>query len=383
MTRRVGGSEGRCGHAAAAVTGGAAAGAGARRVRRCRGACRSRSRGAAAGGAGAGEALALGIEERRDRILDGGLVDVGAAGEEDLREGVGEVARGGGSMRGLGGERGLEHGREIGGDVRVAGDGVIEAAVADGAREGSAAPVAVGRREAQELVEDDAEGVDVAAAIDLLAARLLGGHVAELAWLDAGLIADEARARDAEITDLHDALARDEDVLRRDVAVDDRERRVPLVPVFVRVVEAASGLLDDARGDARRQTRAALLHGAEDPSEVGAVDVFHRQQQAALGVVGELVEVDEVGVGEAHRDVRLVDEHLAEALGARVLGEEALDDEALLGALRAALRREEHLRHPAASDAALDVEVSELLRDGHGVVHARARLTLEIARGAV
>ena len=76
----------------------------------------------------------------------------------------------------------------------------------------------------EDLPEDDPERVEVAPPVDVLAARLLGRHVAELALEDALLLGEEARARDAEVGDLHRALEREEDVLRAHVAVDDVER---------------------------------------------------------------------------------------------------------------------------------------------------------------
>ena len=82
----------------------------------------------------------------------------------------------------------------------------------------------------EELVEDDADRVEVAARVERVAARLLGAHVL-------GRAADDARARDAgllrlgahlgeaEVDDLHEVAARaqrlEDDVLGLEVAVDD------------------------------------------------------------------------------------------------------------------------------------------------------------------
>jgi hypothetical protein len=48
---------------------------------------------------------------------------------------------------------------------------------------------------------------------------------------------------------------------------------------------------------------------AHQPAEVVAVDVLHREQQALVAVVRELVDLDDVRVVEARREVRLLDEH--------------------------------------------------------------------------
>ena len=227
---------------------------------------------------------------------------------------------------------------------------------------------AVGRSQREQLVEDDAERVDVAAPIDLLAARLLGRHVAELALEDARLLAEEVRAGDAEVGDLHDALVREQDVLRRDVAVHDVERHAALVLALVRVVQALRGLGDDERRDARRDLRAlAACAAAHELAEVEALDVLHREEQALVAVVRELVDLDDVRVVEARRELRLVDEHRAEAPRRAVRRQDALDDEELVRALGAALLGEEHLGHAARAEAAQDLEVGELVGvHGHG-----------------
>ena len=81
----------------------------------------------------------------------------------------------------------------------------------------------------RQLVQDDADGEDVAAAIDRRAAALLGRHVADLALERAGQRLHFARRRlgDAEVDDLDRAVEADDDVLRRDVAVHDLERCGP------------------------------------------------------------------------------------------------------------------------------------------------------------
>ena len=192
-----------------------------------------------------------------------------------------------------------------------------------------AAQAAVQRATGEDLPEDDAERVEIASPVDALAARLLGRHVAELALEDARLLGEEARAGDAEVGDLHGALEGEEDVLRADVAVDDLERLPCLVLLLVRVVEALGRLGDDPRAEPGRDRvpfdRAAVIRRPRSQP----FHVLHREQQALVADVLELVDLHDVRVVEARREVRLLDEHRAEAPRAAVRRQDALEDEEL------------------------------------------------------
>jgi hypothetical protein len=91
-----------------------------------------------------------------------------------------------------------------------------------------------------ELPEHDAEREDVRRAIHLGAADLLRGHVSELALEGAGLCLREAigHLRDAEVDDLGVAVVRHEEVVRRDVAVDEAEELPVLAAELVGRVQA-------------------------------------------------------------------------------------------------------------------------------------------------
>ena len=83
-----------------------------------------------------------------------------------------------------------------------------------------------GQAARKHLVEDDPQGPDVGSGVDVLAEELLGRHVGDgpdgaAGPGQAGLAGDLGQA---EIGDPGDALLRDEDVGRLDVAVDDAVR---------------------------------------------------------------------------------------------------------------------------------------------------------------
>ena len=86
-----------------------------------------------------------------------------------------------------------------------------------------------GGRPGEHLVEDDRRRVEIASPVERLPQDLLGGHVGARARRDARVgrplpaFAGDA-LRDAEVRELHDAVAAHEHVLRLDVAMHDAER---------------------------------------------------------------------------------------------------------------------------------------------------------------
>ena len=101
----------------------------------------------------------------------------------------------------------------------------------------------------EQLVEDRADGEDVAPVIDLRTRDLLGRHVIERAEHHARLRhARVGQARDAEVEDLERAFGGDDQVGRLDVAMDDAG--------VVRVGEAGAQLVDVLQLGRERQIAA-------------------------------------------------------------------------------------------------------------------------------
>ncbi len=322
------------------------------------------------GHAGRGDALRA-HHELRDGGFERGGVDQLLPRHQGPRHRVAELARGGEAIVATGGE-GLHHeGLELGGDLPHVGAGWLHEAGPDDVEERLAAQAAVQGPTGEDLPEDDAQGVDVAPAVHLLAARLLGRHVAELALDDARLVVEELGGRDAEVGDLHRAFVGEQDVLRGDVAVDDLQRRAGVVLLLVGVVQALGGLGDHPRAEPRGDARALGLGAGHQHAEVRALDVFHREELPLVAAVVELEDLDDVGVVEARGELRLLDEHGAEASRGEVRRVDALDDEELVGALRAGLLREEDLGHSPRAQATHDVELGELAGGGRARRHGR------------
>ena len=201
--------------------------------------------------------------------------------------------------------------------------------------------VAVERRlPGEELVEDDAEGVEIGALVDLGAARLLGREVLRGAD-DRARLGHLARpgARDAEVGDLDAALAVDEDVVRLDVAVDD--------PVPVREAQR--------REDLARVLDATLTGAGPRPTiellQRAPVEVLHRDVVRVLRLAA-VVDRDDVRMVQRGGVLRLAPEPLDELLVVRVAVVEDLDRDAAAELL---VLREVDVGHPAGAELADDL----------------------------
>ena len=153
------------------------------------------------------------------------------------------------------------------------------------------------------LVERDAEGVEVRAAVELLALRLLRGDVGRRAEEEAGLGLHErtGRLRDAEVHQERTALAVEDDVLGLDVAVDD--------PAGVAVLER----VEEGNRDAGRLS---LPKGTPFPHlarEGPPLDELHRVPVDPPGLP-EVVDLDDRRVLEGRRETDLLREAPGEVL---------------------------------------------------------------------
>ncbi len=212
----------------------------------------------------------------------------------------------------------------------------------------------------EQLEQDEAHRVHVGRAIERVALELLGRHVEDLA-LDlaaARRVELVLRLRHAEVEHPRRAVDPGEDVLRRDVAVDDVQRLVGLVARLVRGVKALERARHDRRDDARRDALPPLVGAADEDARRFTAHVLHHQEE--LAVRGDDVDRGhDVRVLDARGEARLVEEHRHE-LGIRgELRVEALDGDGARETDRARKPPQVHRRHPAGGDAIVELVAAD------------------------
>ncbi len=220
----------------------------------------------------------------------------------------------------------------------------------------------------QQLIEHDAGAIEVAAAVQGLPARLLGGHIGVLAAarpppgvLGPGLAHQPG---DAKVKELDLALKAHQHVVGADVPVHQVERSAQPIGGGMGVPQAPhqAGAQVDGQGDGQGPTLAA--QAAHQAGEVHPVDIFHGD--IGIGAhPSQLVDLHDVGVGQAGRDLGLLDEHGHEAGVSGQARQDALDDQALLEAFGAKAARQEDLGHAAGGEMLDQLVFSESSRQVH------------------
>ena len=128
---------------------------------------------------------------------------------------------------------------------------------------------------------------------------------------------------------------------------------LPSRALAVRVGERAADARARRRGRAPPARPSPPRGRAGGSLEIPAVDQLQRQEVAPARDA-EVQHLRDVAVLEAHRDVRLVEQHVAELRIGRILREDPLEDDVLLEALGAVLDGEENLGHAAVGELSED-----------------------------
>ncbi len=158
-------------------------------------------------------------------------------------------------------------------------------------------------------VQDHAEREQIRPMIGLAVHRRLGRHVRPLAYDQRlGVLGDRGH-RDAEVQQLHRAVVAEDDVVRRDVAMHDRQPVPGKVGRPVGVMQRLRDLANDEAGLAERHRRLARAQLLGHFAQVAAVHEFHREVQSAADLA-DVEHLDDVRVHEPARNFRFIQEQL-------------------------------------------------------------------------
>ncbi len=202
---------------------------------------------------------------------------------------------------------------------------------------------------ADHFIEHDAESPDVGALVGMLAAQLLGRHVAQSAEQRARLRVGTFRdARDAEIHHFDYAIESEDNVGGLDIAVDHA--------AAMGIIEGAAGLHDVAEFLRERERRFA----GDQFLQAFAFEVFHGDEGKAVRF-GHFVDGDDVGMLQAAGGFCFAVETLEQVGifhdhgGDRFYGDGAADE---------GIARFEDYAHGAAAELAENFVSADLLQAG-------------------
>ncbi len=204
----------------------------------------------------------------------------------------------------------------------------------------------------RQLPKHDTQREDVGRAIHVvLRADLLRRHVCELAFERPGARLREpiGNLRDPEIDDLRVAVVSEEEVVRRDVSMDETEQLPALSTKLVSRVKALRRIGANARRKVGRDELPVFLASAHDLTKRLAVEVFHRDPIGVV-VLPEVEHLRHVRVVDPRRDTRLVEEHVDELVVLDEVRVDALDRDPLLEPARPIHPGEMDARHAADAD---------------------------------
>ena len=208
------------------------------------------------------------------------------------------------------------------------------------------------RRAREHLEEHDADGVEIGATIDALAARGFGRHVARIAERHAGggvMLDLPGELRDAEVDQFDElgiaAATNEHDVAGAHVAMHDAVR--------VCGGERVAQLRGDARGACGRQARGAIEHA---PQIVAGEILHHVGDALSARLEDEVVDLDEVLAAELGDGARFAEEARHRFVVEREVRAQELDGGSAPELVVAA---EVDLRRRAAAEAPLEAVAAD------------------------
>ncbi len=214
------------------------------------------------------------VGRRRGRHEGAETVDVRPQTEVVRRgaQGLAELSRRCEALVAVARKGAIEHRRERG-ERREERDG-LHLAEGRALTEALSRRVSVGADAGEHLAQHRRRREEVGPRVDLLASRLFGRHVGELAHHRPRVRrrrgARPGRVRDAEVRELHFSRVPEQDVVRGDVAVHEAQRVAARRAQRVDVPQGVEERLDDGERDPGR--KAAAVGAAQQRGEVAAVD---------------------------------------------------------------------------------------------------------------
>jgi hypothetical protein len=143
----------------------------------------------------------------------------------------------------------------------------------------------------------------------------------------------------------------------------DDAQRLAVPDLRVRVGQRPADAGGHVQAQRRRPDDRRPVGALEDALQIPSVDQLQRQEVAPAGDA-QIQDLRDVAVLEAHRDVGLVQHHVAELGIGRIRRQDPLEDDELLEALGTVLGRQENLGHAA---------VGKLGQDGVAAVRGHSR----------
>jgi len=218
----------------------------------------------------------------------------------------------------------------------------------------------------QHFGEDDSEREEIRAPVHLLGVRRLGAEVPHFPLDDPvlGVLLAVARTGDAEVGQLDLAVVGDDDVPGADVAVDDLLRLPVRRPKLVRELEAGADIGDDLCGQAPGTSSIERTEALQHPKDVAARNILHRDVRQSVGLA-KVENLDDVGVDQPRRDLRLVGEHAKKSGTFEQVGMNSLDGDGLGKPADSHHLRPKDVGHPPGGDL-VDQNVLPKSFHGHG-----------------
>src|SRR5712692_3543516 len=168
----------------------------------------------------------------------------------------------------------------------------------------------------EQFVQHYPERKNVRAQVDWVSLNSLGRHVGNLPLEgpDLGLGTDARGLGDAKVDHLHRAVAREENVLRADVAMNQVQRRAGLrIAELVGVSKALTRHGNDFHAQGDGEHGPLLDRPPQEKAQVRAIDVLHRD---VIGTpeLTKVINLDDVGVIELRSNFCFGEKKLDELL---------------------------------------------------------------------